>query len=118
ADVEMAAAIGAGAALHLSDVPFNGPTATVRVGRINGKFVINPTWSQLQTETDLEIVVSGTKNAIMMVEGGAREVPEAQCLEAILLGHEEVKKSCAKIEELRKMAGKEKRAFTPIENPA
>ena len=117
-DVEMAAAIGAGAALHLSDIPFSGPTATVRVGRIGGKLLINPTFAQMQTETDLEIVVSGTKNAIMMVEGGAQEVPEAVCLEAILFGHEAIKKVCAAIEELHKKAGKAKRAFTPISNAA
>jgi polyribonucleotide nucleotidyltransferase len=118
ADVEMAAATGAGAALHLSDVPFSGPTATVRVGRINGKLLINPTYAQMQTETDLEIVVSGTKNAIMMVEGGAQEVPEAVCLEAILFGHEAIKKVCAAIEELHKKAGKAKRDFKPVENSA
>jgi len=118
ADVEMAAAIGAGAALHLSDVPFNGPTATVRMGRINGQFVVNPTFKQMQEETDLEIVVSGTSKAIMMVEGGAREVPEAVCLEAILKGHEEIKRVCAIIEELRSKAGKPKREFTPLETPA
>ena len=119
ADVEMLAATAAGAALHLSNIPFAGPTATVRVGRINGKFLINPTFAQMQTETDLEIVVSGTKNAIMMVEGGAQEVPEAVCLEAILLGHEEIKKICAAIEELRtKIGNPAKRAFTPIETSA
>ena len=118
ADVEMAASIGAGAALHISDIPFNGPTAAVRMGRINGKFVINPTWDQMQSETDLEIVVSGTKNAIMMVEGGAIEAPEDDVLAAILMGHEEVKKVCALIEELRKKAGKEKRSFKPLETPA
>ncbi|MBC7395865.1 MAG: polyribonucleotide nucleotidyltransferase [Bdellovibrionales bacterium] len=118
ADVEMAASIGAGAALHISDIPFNGPTAAVRMGRIDGKFIVNPTWDQMQSETDLEIVVSGTKNAIMMVEGGAIEAPEADVLEAILMGHEEVKKVCALIEELRKKAGKEKRTFKPLETPA
>lgn len=116
ADVEMAAAIGAGAALHLSSIPFNGPTATVRVGRINGQFVINPTFAQMQNETDLEIIVSGTSKAIMMIEGGAKEVPESVCLEAILKGHEEVKKVCAIIEELRAKAGVPKREFKPLEN--
>ncbi len=118
ADVEMAASIGAGAALHISNIPFNGPTAAVRMGRIDGKFVVNPTWKQQQDETELEIVISGTKNAIMMVEGGAREVPEAIVLDAILQGHEEVKKICALIEELRKKAGKPKREFTPLVTPA
>lgn len=117
ADVEVASSIGAGAALHLSDIPFNGPTAAVKMGRINGQFVVNPTWAQLASESDLEIVVSGTKNAIMMVEGGAREVPEDVCLEAILKGHEEIKKVCAMIEEFRTKAGKPKREFTPIKNP-
>ncbi|MBS1959934.1 MAG: polyribonucleotide nucleotidyltransferase [Bdellovibrionales bacterium] len=118
ADVEMAAAIGAGAALHLSDVPFNGPTATVRASRINGQFVINPTFKQMQEETDLDIVVSGTAKAIMMIEGGAKEASEADCLKAILLGHEEVKKVCAIIEDLRKKAGVPKREFKPLENDA
>ncbi len=118
ADVEMAASIGAGAALHISDIPFNGPTAAVRMGRIGGKFVVNPTWDQMQGETDLEIVVSGTPNAIMMVEGGALEVPEDDVLAAILMGHDEVKKVCAIIEELRKKVGKEKRSFKALETPA
>jgi polyribonucleotide nucleotidyltransferase len=117
-DPEMAASIGAGAALHISDIPFNGPTAAVRMGRINGQFVVNPSWNQRETESELEIVVSGTKNAIMMVEGGAQEVPEAICLDAILQGHEEVKKICALIEELRTKAGKAKREFTPLSTPA
>ena len=118
-DVEMAASIGAGAALCISDIPFNGPTAAVRMGRIDGKFVVNPSWDQMQSETDLEIVVSGTKNAIMMVEGGANEVAEDVVLEAILLGHEEVKKICALIEELRvKTGNKAKRAFKALETPA
>ncbi len=113
ADVEMCALVGVGAALHISDVPFNGPTAGVRVGRLNGQFVINPSWSQMKTETDLEIVVAGTKNAIMMVEGGAREVPEETVLEGILFGHEEVKKICKAIEDFRVATGsKAKREFT------
>lgn len=113
-DVDVAAAIGTSAALHLSDIPFNGPTAGCRIGRVGGQFVINPTWSQIDTgETDMEIMVSGTKNAIMMVEGGAREVHEDQILEGILLAHKECGKVIAAIEELRKLAGKEKRSFTP-----
>ena len=118
ADVEMAASIGAGAALHISDIPFNGPTAAVRMGRINGKFVVNPTWDEMQSETDLEIVVSGTPNAIMMVEGGANEATEEDVLQAILQGHDEVKKVCALIEDLRKKCGKEKRSFKALETPA
>jgi polyribonucleotide nucleotidyltransferase len=116
ADVDVCAAIGASAALHISDIPFNGPTAGCRVGRIGGQYVINPTWSQIDTgETDLEIMITGTKNAIMMVEGGAREVPEMECLEAIVKGHNEIKKVVAIVEELRKLCGKKKREFTPAQ---
>lgn len=115
ADVDMAAAIGASAALHISDIPFNGPTAACRVGRIAGQYVVNPTWSQIETgETDMEILIAGTKNAIMMVEGGAREVPEAEVLGAIMKGHEEIKKMVAIVEELRNLCGKPKRSFTPV----
>ncbi len=117
-DAEMAASIGAGAALHLSDIPFNGPTAAVRVGRVDGKLVINPTWEQMQTTSDVEIVIAGTKTAIMMVEGGAKEVSEAVILEAILAGHEEIKKICAALDELRQKAGKPKRDFTPLTTDA
>ncbi|MBY0472550.1 polyribonucleotide nucleotidyltransferase [bacterium] len=114
ADVDAAAAIGASAALHISDIPFNGPTAGVRMGRIGGKLVVNPTWAQVDTgETDMEIFVAGTKKAIMMVEGGAREVPESEVLEAIVHGHNEIKKLIGLVEELRTKAGKPKREFTP-----
>jgi polyribonucleotide nucleotidyltransferase len=114
ADVDVCAAVGASAALAISDIPFNGPTAGCRMGRVDGKFVVNPTWSQIDKgETDLEIFIAGTKNAIMMVEGGAREALEKDVLEAIVTGHNEIKKVCAIVEELVKLAGKKKRAFTP-----
>lgn len=114
ADVDVAAAVGTSAALHISDIPFNGPTAACRMGRIAGQLVVNPTWTQVETgETDMEILIAGTKNAIMMVEGGAREVPEDQVLEAILRGHEEIKKVTGAIDELRKLCGKPKKQFTP-----
>jgi polyribonucleotide nucleotidyltransferase len=114
ADVDVAASVGASAALSISDIPFNGPTAGCRMGRINGQYVVNPTWNQIDSgETDMEIMIAGTKNAIMMVEGGAREVPEAECLEAIVRGHNEIKKVVAIIEELVKKAGKPKREFKP-----
>src|SRR6185436_6725336 len=104
ADVDVAAAVGASAALHISDIPFNGPTAACRMGRVAGQYVVNPTWSQIDKgETDMEILIAGTKNAIMMVEGGAREVPEDQFLEAILRGHQEIKKVTAIIDELRQL---------------
>ena len=116
ADVDVAAALGASAALHISDIPFNGPTAACRMGRINGQFVVNPTWSQVETgESDMEILITGTKNAIMMVEGGAQEVPEEQVLEAIVRGHDEIKKVVGIVDELRKLCGKPKREFIPAE---
>ena len=120
ADPEVAASIGASAALHISEIPFKGPTAAVRVGRIGGEFVINPTWSQLDTgESDMDIFVCGTKNAVMMVEGGAREVPEDQVLAAVVHGHNEIKKITAVIEELRKLTGsKPKMEVAPVALPA
>ncbi|MGE0614122.1 MAG: polyribonucleotide nucleotidyltransferase [Bacteriovoracia bacterium] len=112
ADIDSAASIGAAAAVHISEIPFNGPTAGCRVGRINGQYVINPTYAQLKSgESDLEIFVNGTSKAIMMVEGGAKEVSEEAALGAILKGHEEIKKVCAIIEELRSKCGKPKRNF-------
>lgn len=113
ADLDVAAAVGASAALHISNIPFNGPTAACRMGRINGKYTVNPTWAQVDSgETDMEILITGTKNAIMMIEGGAREVPEEELLEAILIGHEEIKKVTQIVEELRKLCGQTKREFT------
>jgi polyribonucleotide nucleotidyltransferase len=117
-DPEIAASIGAGAALHISNIPFNGPTAAVKMGRINGQFIINPSWEQLQTESDMDITIAGTAKAIMMVEGSAKEVPEEQVLDAILKGHEEIKKVCKIIEDLRAKVGKAKREFTPATVPA
>lgn len=115
ADVDMAAAAGASAALHISDIPFVSPTAACRVGRVNGEFVINPTWKQISTkETDLELLVAGTQNAIMMVEGGAREVPEEKILEAITKAHCEIKRIVQSIHELRNLCGRPKRPFVPL----
>lgn len=111
-DPDVASSVGASAALTLSTIPFNGPTAACRVGRINGQYICNPTLAQ-QEESDMEIFVAGTKNAIMMVEGGARCVPEDDVLGAVLFGHEQIKKVVAVIEELRSKAGKPKRAFMP-----
>ncbi|MFM9277267.1 polyribonucleotide nucleotidyltransferase [Paenibacillus jiagnxiensis] len=104
---QIAAMIGTSAALSISDVPFNGPIGGVAVGRVNGQFIINPTIEQQET-SDLYLVVSGTKDAIMMVEAEANEVPEETMLEAIMFGHDEIKNIVATIEELVKIAGKEK----------
>ncbi|WP_068619243.1 polyribonucleotide nucleotidyltransferase [Paenibacillus tuaregi] len=104
---EIAAMIGTSAALSISDVPFNGPIGGVAVGRVNGEFVINPDIAQ-QESSDIYLVVAGTKDAIMMVEAEANEVPEEIMLEAIMFGHDEIKKIVQTIEELVQIAGKPK----------
>lgn len=104
---EIAAMIGTSAALTISDLPFNGPIGGVIVGRIDGQFIINPTVDQ-ESKSDVYVVVSGTKDAIMMVEAEANEVPESVILEAIMFGHDEIKKIVATIEELHALAGKPK----------
>jgi len=104
---EIAAMIGTSAALTISDVPFDGPIGGVIVGRINGEFIINPTIAQTE-ESDIYLVVSGTKDAIMMVEAEANEVSEQVVLEAIMFGHDAIKELIKAIEELRVLAGKEK----------
>lgn len=86
---EMAAMLGSSLALSVSDIPFEGPIAGVQVGRIDGKFIVNPTPAQLD-KSDLDLIVAGTKDAINMVEAGAKEVPEDVVLEAIMFGHEEI----------------------------
>ncbi|MBI4000223.1 MAG: polyribonucleotide nucleotidyltransferase [Nitrospira defluvii] len=108
--------IAASAALAVSSIPFNGPIAGVKIGRVNGQFVVNPDLEVLET-SDLHLVVAGTADAVMMVEAGANELPEATMLEAIELAHSEIKKIVAKIEELRGLAGKPKRvvAQEPID---
>lgn len=104
---EITAMIGTSAALTISDIPFNGPIGGVIVARVNGEFVINPTVDQANN-SDMYLVVAGTKDAIMMVEAEAREVPEEVMLEAIMFGHEQVKKIVAMIEEFAAEVGKPK----------
>ncbi|AIQ69376.1 polyribonucleotide nucleotidyltransferase [Paenibacillus graminis] len=106
---DIAAMIGTSAALSISDVPFDGPIGGVAVGRINGEFIINPDVAQ-QAASDIYVVVAGTKDAIMMVEAEANEVPEDVMLEAIMFGHDEIRKIVAVIQELVAAAGKEKMA--------
>jgi polyribonucleotide nucleotidyltransferase len=106
-DPDVLAIVGASAALHISEAPFEGPVAGVRVARADGKFVVNPTYEE-RDKADLDIVVAGTKEAIVMVEGGANEVPEEVVLDAILFAHDEIKKLCEIQEELRNKVGKEK----------
>ena len=101
---EIAAMIGTSAALSISNVPFNGPVGGVVVGRIDGKFIINPTVAE-EEKSDMYVVVAGTRDAIMMVEAEANEVPEMDILEAIMFGHEEIKKIVGTIDRLTELAG-------------
>ena len=99
--------IGSSIALSISDIPFNGPTGSVLIGLVDGAFVVNPTAEQRE-KSSLHLVVSGTKDAIMMVEAGGEEIPDVLMLEAILFAHEEIKKVVAFIEEITAEVGKEK----------
>jgi polyribonucleotide nucleotidyltransferase len=98
-------------ALHISDIPFDGPVAAVRMGRINGVFIINPDIKEVE-ECDLNLVVAGTMEAVAMVEGSAQEMSESDLLEAIDLAHAEIKKLCKVQNEFREKVGKPKRSFT------
>ncbi|AMA52359.1 polyribonucleotide nucleotidyltransferase [Bacillus inaquosorum] len=111
---EMAAMFGSSLALSVSDIPFEGPIAGVTVGRIDDQFIINPTVDQLE-KSDINLVVAGTKDAINMVEAGADEVPEETMLEAIMFGHEEIKRLIAFQEEIVAEVGKEKSEITLYE---
>ncbi|HEY9577713.1 MAG TPA: polyribonucleotide nucleotidyltransferase, partial [Pseudobacillus sp.] len=104
---EMAAMFGSSLSLSISDIPFEGPIAGVTVGRVDEEFIINPSVDQLE-KSDLHLVVAGTKDAVNMVEAGADEVPEEVMLEAIMFGHEEIKRLIAFQEEIVKAVGKEK----------
>jgi polyribonucleotide nucleotidyltransferase len=104
---QMAAMLGSSLALVISDIPFNGPIAGVVVGRINGDFVINPTVAELE-ESDINLIVAGTKDAINMVEASAKEVTEEVMLQALMFGHEEIKKLVAFQEQIKAEIGKEK----------
>jgi len=94
---------GVSAALHLSEIPFQGPIAAVSVGYVDGEFIVNPNVEQSERSL-LHLVVSGTKEAVMMVEAGAKEIPEEECLEAIMLGHEKIKEIVQFIEDFRSEA--------------
>ncbi len=103
----LAGMIGASAALHISEIPFAGPIGGVKVGRIDGKFIINPTVAQME-KSDLQLTVAGTKDAIMMVEAGAKEISEDDALEAILFGHSVIQEIVSFIEKIRSEVGKPK----------
>jgi polyribonucleotide nucleotidyltransferase len=102
----------ASAALHVSDIPFLGPVGAVRVGLIDGQFIVNPTYNEMR-ESLLNIMVVGTKDGIVMIESGAKEVKEETVVDAIEFGHAEIKKICTAINDLRAKAGKPKRVVEP-----
>ncbi|MDR0315433.1 MAG: polyribonucleotide nucleotidyltransferase, partial [Treponema sp.] len=104
---DMLAIIAASAAVHISDIPFNGPVAGVRVCQVNGELVVNPTYEQIEQST-MEIVVAGTKDGITMVEGGAKEVSEDLMIEALDKAHNMIVEFCVLQEKLRELAGKPK----------
>jgi polyribonucleotide nucleotidyltransferase len=107
-DPDVVAMLGASVALHVSDIPFNGPLAGVRIGRIDGHWAINPTQSQL-LESDMDIFLSGSRDAIVMVEGGARMIPEDEILEALFTGHQALQPLLQIQEEIKREIGKPKR---------
>lgn len=110
---DILAVIASSAAVVISDIPFNGPVAAARVAYIDGEFIINPTFSQIE-KADMEIVVAGTAEGITMVEGGAHEVSEEIMLIALEKGHEFIKAMCALQQELRSLCGKDKLPLVPV----
>ncbi len=111
-DPDVFAITATSAALYLSDIPFNDPIAGIRVGRINGEFVINPLNSQL-ADSDMDLVLAGTETAVTMIEGSAKEVSEETVIEAIKLGHEQIRRQIQLQKELRQKAGLPKIAVKP-----
>jgi len=110
---DVLAILGASAALEVSDIPFKGPIAGVRVGRVDGQFIANPTVSQLQ-DADINLIVAGNRNAVVMVEGGGKFVSEADMIDAIFFGHEAIQPMLDLQEELKKTMGKEKRMVPEV----
>ncbi len=114
-DPDVIAAIGASACLMISDVPFEDPISEVRVTRLNGELIINPTYDQVE-QGDFDITIAGTTDSIMMVEGEAREISEADFLEAIKFGHKYIAEICEFQKEFAKEIGKKKRELNPAED--
>jgi polyribonucleotide nucleotidyltransferase len=109
-DPDVVAMVGAGAALAVSDIPFEFNVAAVRVGIVDGQYVVNPSKSLMDSST-LDMIMAGTSDAVMMVEGGAKEISEDQFLGAVEFGHERIKELVRVINDLARRAGKPKRAF-------
>lgn len=113
---DIAAMIGSSVALAISDIPWDGPTGTVRIGRVDGEFIVNPDLEQREA-SDLNMTVAGTADAIMMVEAGANELPEDVILDGIMLAHEEIKKIVEFISAIAEEIGKEKKPVPVREIP-
>ncbi len=113
-DPDVAAINAASCAITLSDIPFGGPVGAVRIGLVNGEMVVNPSYAEMR-ESQLNIMVVGTKDGIVMIESGAKEVTEDRVVDAIEFAHGEIKKICAAISDLASRAGKQKRQLTAPE---
>ncbi|MDZ7697320.1 MAG: polyribonucleotide nucleotidyltransferase [Deltaproteobacteria bacterium] len=111
-EADMLAMLGASTALEISDIPFRGPIAGVRIGRLEGRFVTNPTISE-QAESDINLIVAGNRDGVVMVEAGALFVPESEMIDAIFFGHEAIQPLLDLQESLKKDVGKPKRAVPP-----
>lgn len=112
-DSEVLAGLGAAACLAISDVPFNGPMGYAKVGKVDGKLILNPTKEEFDNGS-LGLLVAGSNDAVLMVEGEANEVSEADMLEAIVFGHNNIKEYCKLLEQMTKEVGQKKREFTPV----
>jgi polyribonucleotide nucleotidyltransferase len=115
-DADVLGACAASAALMVSDIPFDGPIAEVRVGRVNGQFVINPTYAELD-ESDLDISVAGTEDSIVMVEGESKEISEKDMLDVLKVAHESIKILCAAQKEMARVINKTKRVVELPKHP-
>lgn len=112
-DSEVLAGLGAAACLAISDVPFNGPMGYAKVGKVDGKLILNPTKEQWDAG-ELGLLVAGSNEAVLMVEGESNEVSEAEMLEAIVFGHNNIKEFCKLLDQMTKEVGVKKREFTPV----
>jgi len=112
-DTDVLALCGTACAIAISDVPIEKTVAGVRVGRLDGQLIINPTFEQLE-ECDIYVTMAGSADAIAMVEGGGREIPEDEMIEALQFGHDHIKLIVEKIDELKALCGKEKFVYTPV----
>ena len=117
-DPDVLAMVGASAALEVSDIPFNGPIAGIRVGRVNGELILNPTSSQL-VDSDINLIVAGSREAVVMVEGGAKEASEEDLVQAVFFGHRGIQDILDLQKKLGQAVGNIKKTFpAPVEDEA